>query len=185
MKGFIGDMENKYVFKIVVIGDAAVGKTSLIRKYTKGNFKENYIETIGAQLSNFEAKINNDICVLYIWDIAGHDTFHFLRPAFYQGSKAAIIVYSLEKSEHGKRSLEHIDEWHNDIKNYCGDDILTVLLGNKFDLINAKEPMDKKVLKLVEKRGILAYFRTSAKTGEGVINAFQTLTKELYSRSIS
>jgi small GTP-binding protein len=172
---------NKYVFKIVVIGDAAVGKTSLIQKFTKGLFNNNYIETIGAQLSSYEQKIERDICQLFFWDIAGHDPFHFLRPAFYKGAKAAIIVYSLEKSNHGKKSLEHVDEWHDDIRTHCGD-MPVILLGNKVDLINEHESKEKSVLKLVEKRGFIGYYKTSAKTGEGVILAFQTLIKELYNK---
>ena len=175
-------MESKFSYKIVVIGDPAVGKTSLIYKYTKGHFKEDYIQTIGAQLSKYETKINtNVLCQIVLWDIAGQDTFHFLRPAFYKGSQAAIIVYSLEKSEHGKMSLEHVDEWYNDLMDYCGV-MPTVLLGNKLDLIDYKESIDKKAVKMVEKRDFIGYYRTSAKTGEGVIAAFQAIIQELYNK---
>jgi Ras-related protein Rab-11A len=175
------DKKDKFVFKIVIIGDASVGKTSLIRKFTQGTFQEDYIKTIGAQFSNYKDKINGDELELFFWDIAGQNTFHFIRPAFYQGSRAVIIVYSLEDSDDGKRSLEHIDVWHKDIKTYCGD-IPTILLGNKIDLINTKILKEKKVLKLANKRGFLGYYKTSAKTGEGVIEAFQTLIKELYNK---
>lgn len=173
--------KDKFVFKIVVIGDAAVGKTSLIKNFTQGTFQEDYIETIGAQLSNYEDEANGDKIDLFFWDIAGQDTFHFLRPAFYQGSRAAIIVYSLEDSNHGKRSLEHVDEWHEDIKIYCGD-LPTILLGNKVDLVDTKKLKEKKVLKLVNKQGFIGYYKTSAKTGEGVIEAFKALIKELYNK---
>ena len=175
------DSKDKFIFKIVVIGDTAVGKTSLIKKYTQGTFQEDYIETIGAQLSNYKDEINGDKIELFFWDIAGHDTFHFLRPAFYQGSRAAMIVYSLEDSDHGKKSLEHIDEWHEDIKMHCGD-LPIILLGNKVDLVDIKKLKDKKVLKLVNKRGFIGYYKTSAKTGEGVIDAFQALIKKLYNK---
>lgn len=175
------DNKDKFIFKIVVIGDAAVGKTSLITKFTQNTFQEDYIQTIGAQLSSYEDEANGDKIELFFWDIAGQDTFHFLRPAFYQGSRAAIIVYSLEDSNHGKRSFEHVDEWHEDIKMHCGD-LPTILLGNKVDLVDKKKLKEKKVLKLVNKRGFLGYYKTSAKTGEGVIEAFQVLIKELYNK---
>jgi len=174
-------METKYSYKIVVIGDPAVGKTSLIYKYTKGHFKEDYIQTIGAQLSKYDTKINENICQMVLWDIAGQDTFHFLRPAFYKGGQAAIIVFSLEKSEHGKLSLEHVEDWHNNLKNYCGD-IPIILLGNKLDLIDDAESVDKKAAKLAEKRGFIGYYKTSAKTGEGVVDAFQAIIQELYNK---
>ncbi|HEY0088861.1 MAG TPA: hypothetical protein VGB37_08460, partial [Candidatus Lokiarchaeia archaeon] len=88
---------------------------------------------------------------------------------------------SLEKSEHGKTSLEHVEEWHNDLKNYCGG-IPIVLLGNKLDLIDDKGSVDKKAVKLVEKRGFIGYYKTSAKTGEGVFEAFQAILQELYNK---
>jgi len=172
--------KEKFIFKIVVIGDSAVGKTSLIKKFTKGNFQEDYIQTIGAQLSSYDYNIKGDKIQLFFWDIAGQDNFHFLRPAFYQGSRAAIIVYSLEESNHGK-SFEHVDEWHDDIKRYCGD-IPIVLLGNKVDLVNEKKLKEKKILKLVDKRGFIGYYKTSAKTGQGVIKAFQVLITHLYDK---
>ncbi|MHA1256659.1 MAG: Rab family GTPase, partial [Promethearchaeota archaeon] len=85
-----------YKYKIPVIGDPAVGKTSLIQKYTKGSFQNDYLPTIGAQFSKYEEDIEGDRISLFLWDIAGQDTYHFLRPAFYEGSKGAIVVYSLE-----------------------------------------------------------------------------------------
>jgi small GTP-binding protein len=169
------------VFKIVVIGDAAVGKTSLIKNFTQGTFQEDYIQTIGAQLSSFEDKIDGDKIELFFWDIAGQDTFHFLRPAFYQGSRAAIVVYSIEDSNHGKKSLEHVDEWYEDIKLYCGD-VPIILLGNKVDLIDKKKLKEKKVLKFLKKYEFIGYYKTSAKTGEEVIQAFQALIKYLYEK---
>ena len=173
------ETKEKFVFKIVVVGDAAVGKTSLIKKFTQGTFQEDYIQTIGAQLSSYEDEFNGDKIELFFWDIAGQDTFHFLRPAFYQGSRAAIVVYSIEASDHGKKSLEHVDEWYEDIKQYCGD-IPTILFGNKVDLIDKKKLKEKKVQKLIKKFEFIGYYKTSAKTGEEVIEAFHALIKELY-----
>ena len=174
--------KKQYKFKIIVVGDAAVGKTSLIKNYTQGSFREEYLPTIGAQFSMYEEEIDGDECQLFIWDIAGQNTFHFLRPAFYQGSRAAIVVYSLEETYHGKKSFEHIDEWHDDINLHCGN-LPTILLGNKMDLVDEHNLKEKKVLKLVKKRDLIGYYRTSAKTGVGVIQAFQEIIKELHDRA--
>ena len=92
----------RFKFKITVIGDGRVGKTSLIRRFTKGSFQKDYIKTIGAQFSKYVEEIEGDHCELFFWDIAGQDEFHFLRPSFYKDSSAAIIVYSLEKNSLGK-----------------------------------------------------------------------------------
>ena len=171
--------KDKFVFKITVIGDGMVGKTSLIKKFTHGSFQTDYIRTIGAQFSKYTQTIEGATCTLYLWDIAGQDEFFFLRPSFYQGSIAAIIVYSLEDNQLGKDSFKHISNWHKDIKKFCGR-IPIILLGNKVDLIDKNILDESKVLKLTRKREFLGHFITSALTGEGVIEAFQALISELY-----
>ena len=174
--------KRKFFFKITVIGDGMVGKTSLIKKYTQGNFQFDYVQTIGAQFSKYVQNIEGDTCTLALWDIAGQDEFFFLRPAFYQGSKGAIIIYSLEDNQLGKDSFKHISNWHNDIKKFCGK-IPIILLGNKVDLIDKNILEESKVLKLTRKREFLGHYITSALTGEGVVEAFQAIINELYYRS--
>ncbi len=175
----MNDIKEKYIFKITVIGDGFVGKTSLIRKFTQGSFQEDYVKTIGAQFSVFEEEIDGDMCKLFFWDIAGQDEFHFLRPAFYKDSKAAIIVYTLEENDLGKESFKHLTNWHEDIKQFCGD-IPVVVFANKVDLVDKKTLDNTKIQKIVKKRNYLKYFMTSAKTGEGVNEAFQAIIRELY-----
>lgn len=170
---------SKFVFKITVIGDPAVGKTSLIKKYTQGGFQEDYIKTIGAQFSKYDEMVNGENCRLFFWDIAGQDTFYFLRPAFYSGSSASIIVFSLEDTDQGKKSFENVKNWYNDFKDNCGD-LPVVLFGNKVDLVDEKTLNDEKVLNLVDKCGIIGYYKTSAKTGDGVNKAFHAIINGLY-----
>jgi GTPase SAR1 family protein len=100
-----------------------------------------------------------------------------MRPTFYKGSKAAIIVFAFTD----EASFEHIPQWHNDIKKYCGD-LPIVLFGNKIDLVNRADLNDDKVKKAVKDRKFLGYYKTSAKTGTGVYKAFQAIIKELYYR---
>lgn len=173
--------KDEFVFKITVIGDGMVGKTSLIKKFTLGSFQTDYIRTIGAQFSKYTQNIKDDTCTLYFWDIAGQDEFFFLRPSFYQESKAAIIVYSLEENQLGKESFKHVSNWHNDIKKYCGN-IPIILLANKVDLIDKNNLEDSKLLKVTRKKEFLGYYLTSALTGEGVTDAFQIIINALYNK---
>jgi len=172
----------KFRFKISVIGDGQVGKTSLIKKFTKGSFEKDYVKTIGAQFSKFEKEIDGDEIRLIFWDIAGQDDFLFLRPSFYKESGAAIIVYSLEENELGKRSFEHVNNWYENIKKFCGE-IPIILFANKVDLVEEDNIDNSKIQKMVEKQGFLGYYLTSAKTGHGVHDAFNTLINELYYKS--
>ena len=174
------DERKNFVFKIIVIGDGGVGKTSLIKKYTKGSFKKEYIKTLGAQFSKYDEKIEKSAVKLFFWDIAGQAEFSFMRPTFYKGSKAAIIVFSYAIGELDK-SFNHIYDWHEDIKKYCGD-IPIILFGNKIDLVDDSSIDIGKVEEVVDKRDFLGFYKTSAKTGTGVYEAFQAIIKNLYEK---
>jgi small GTP-binding protein len=173
------EVRKDFVFKITVIGNGGVGKTSLIRKYTKGSFQKEYIKTLGAQFSKYDEKIHGNAVKLFFWDIAGQSQFSFMRPTFYKGSKAAIIVFSHGPGE--EDSFDNVEEWHEDIKKYCGD-IPIILFGNKLDLTDPEKLNDEKAVNFAEKRNFLGYYRTSAKTGNGVYEAFQAMIKNLYEK---
>jgi len=141
-----------------------------------------YIKTIGAQFSRFNKKINEDIIILIFWDISGQDDFNFLQPLFYRESKACIIVYSLEENDLGNESFKHIENWHNELKKYCGN-IPVVLFANKVDLVEENDLDISKIQSIVNKQNLLSYYLTSAKTGQGVIDAFNAIINELYYKS--
>jgi len=169
----------EFSFKISIIGDGGVGKTSLIKKFTKGTFERDYIQTIGAQFSRYDIEIDGDLVNLIFWDISGQDDFNFLQPLFYKESKACIIVYSLEENDLGNESFKHIENWHNELIKYCGN-IPVVLFANKVDLVEENELDIDKIQNIVNKHNFLGFYLTSAKTGQGVIDAFNAIINELY-----
>ncbi len=174
-----------YIFKVVVIGDGAVGKTSLIRKFTKSEFSKEYIMTLGAQITTHDAKIERANCRLILWDIAGDKSLSSLRPAFYRGAKGAIIVFSHASGQ--EESFKNISFWLKDIRKNC-EKIPIILFGNKVDLIEDDElskdkgklTSDDNIEKFINENHIVGYYKTSALTGSGVIDAFQTLINKLY-----
>ena len=170
---------HEFGFKISVIGDGGVGKTSLIKKFTQGTFERDYIKTIGAQFSRYDKKIDGDVINLIFWDIAGQDDFNFLHPLFYKESRAAIIVCSLEANDLGKDSFTHIKNWYNELKKYCSD-IPVVLFTNKADLLEESNIDIIYIQEFVKKYNFLGFYITSAKTGRGVIEAFNTIIEKLY-----
>lgn len=171
----LSEEEKAFVFKIVVVGNGGVGKTSLIKQYTEGNFQNDYIKTIGAQFSKYIETFKNDAVKLFFWDIAGQPEFKFMRPTFYQGAKAGILVFSLTDND----SFNDLIEWYENIKSHCGD-IPVVMFGNKDDLKEAKDFDDKKIDALKKDINFIKYSRTSAKTGENVYDAFRSIIKHLY-----
>lgn len=172
----------EFSFKISIIGDGGVGKTSLIKKFTKGTFEKDYIQTIGAQFSRYDREIDGDIVNLIFWDIAGQDDFNFLHPLFYRESKGCIIVFSLEENDLGEESFHHIENWHNELKKYCSD-IPVVLFANKIDLIEEANLIESSIQEVIRERNILGYFLTSAKTGQGVHEAFNAIIEKLYNKN--
>ena len=177
--------EEEYKFKITVVGDPAVGKTTLIKKYTTGSFQKDYIATLGAQFSKYEEIIEGNNISLFIWDIAGQQTFEMMRQKFYKGSSGAIIVFSHAPEE--LKSYSNIENWLKELIKYCGD-IPIALFGNKIDLIDLEELVankeiinsDDNVENFTNEHDLIGYFKTSALTGHGVIDAFQKLVRELY-----
>jgi small GTP-binding protein len=174
-----------YGFKITVIGDGSVGKTSLIKKYTQGSFRKEYISTLGTQFSKYEEIIDGEKVELFLWDIAGQDSFQALRQRFYTGSSGAIITFSLAPEQ--PQTYEHVTRWLSDLKKHCGN-IPIVLFGNKVDLVDEGElssnpdilTSDSNVESLVKENRFIGYYKTSALTGHGVTDAFKALVKKLY-----
>jgi len=177
-------MEEKtiqYTFKITVVGEGGVGKTSLIQKFTNKSFNENYLKTLGASFSVYENFINKDAIKLIIWDIAGQNDFNFLRPSFFKNSRASIIVCSLEDNDFGKESIERIADWHKDILQYCGD-VPVIFFANKSDLVDPNKIDHAKLQTIVDRENFIGYYVTSAKTGHGVLTSFNTIIGHLYNK---
>ena len=177
----MNDIEYKFTYKISVIGDGRVGKTSLIKKFTKGSFQKDYIKTIGAQFSIFDKIIDGAKIRLLFWDIASQDDFHFLRNSFFKNSRASIIVFSLEENQLGRNSFKSVIHWNKEIQQYCGK-IPIVLFANKVDLIDEKRLDVINIQNLVKTQNIQGYYITSAKTGQGVTEAFNALILKLYNQ---
>ncbi len=181
----MSDDEKGYGFKITVIGDGAVGKTSLIKNYTQGSFQKEYIATLGTQFSKYEETIDGEKVELYLWDIAGQDQFQALRQRFYTGSSGGIIVFSHAPEQ--SNSYDNVSKWLDDLKKHCGN-IPIVLFGNKVDLVDEGElssnpgipTSDVKVEQLAKNNRLIGYYKTSALTGQGVTDAFKVLVRKLY-----
>ena len=164
----------KYQLKIVVVGDPAVGKTSLIRRFADDKFEDAYTHTIGA---DFNVKVvefpeSKKNAVLTVWDIGGQERFDIIRGYYYEGSHAGLIVFDLTNKE----SLEHVSNWYKDLQSYLKN-IPIALIANKNDLESQIIISDNDIESKTNELKIDFYFKTSAKTGENVEDAFSKLAK--------
>ncbi len=159
--------------KVVVVGDPAVGKTSLIRRFADDKFEEDYKHTIGA---DFNVKViefpEGKNAVLTVWDIGGHERFEIIRRYYYEGSHAGLIVFSLTDPE----SYKNTTNWFNDLRTYLKD-IPIILIANKADLEDQKVS-DKEIEEKLKELKLDKYYKTSAKTGNNVEEAFAELARK-------
>ena len=170
-------MKVAYKWKVVVIGDPTVGKTSLMLKYTEKKFNELYIPTVGVQVSIKQVPIKIDkeraLVDLNIWDIAGHIKFQHIRKVFYEGTSAFLLLYDITN----EATFEGLTYWHEDISKTIGNQY-GILIGNKEDLHKDRVIGEGKGEKRAVEFG-LDFLETSAKTGENVEKVFEMLTSKL------
>ncbi len=159
-------------FKVVVFGEGAVGKTSLIKRYTDATFQTDYLPTIGVQFCIKEIILmDGEISELLLWDMAGQDRFRFVRRQFFQGAVGGIAVYDITRMV----SLERLSQWFNDFYTNTGPDTPCVLLGNKIDLMEMREVPAEAAIKLCEQNKLIDHFETSALEGTMVNTAFEAI----------
>ncbi|MFX0043917.1 MAG: GTP-binding protein [Candidatus Hodarchaeota archaeon] len=166
-----------YKYKVILVGDPGVGKTSLILRFTKKAFRRRYIPTLGVVVSDRTFKIDNSVVQLVIWDIAGQVKFETMRRQFYLGTDAIFLVFDLTNS----KSFDSIPRWYQDIEAQLKKtrEIIGFVIGNKTDLINQKIIGFEQANNLANRLN-LNYIETSALTGDNVEQAFYDIAKTLY-----
>jgi len=161
------------VFKVPVVGDGAVGKTSLILRYTRGVFREDYKITIGTSFAVHTVKLGNAIIKLQIWDLAGQPHFKGVRPLFYRGSTGVIYVFSVTD----RTSFQNIPNWVEEVRRIVGP-LPSILVGNKTDLADQRVVTPEEGQALGAQLGF-PYIETSAKADLNVGNAFQMIAEAI------
>ncbi|EIW72575.1 hypothetical protein TREMEDRAFT_66953 [Tremella mesenterica DSM 1558] len=118
--------------KLVLLGEAAVGKSSLVLRFVQNDFNENTSPTIGAAFLTQRCRLENRIVKFEIWDTAGQERFHSLAPMYYRNAAAAVVVYDITKSA----SLEKAKAWVKELQRQANPNIIIALVGNKLDLVS-------------------------------------------------
>ena len=164
-------------FKIIVIGEYNVGKTSIINRFVNNSFDKNIQNTINSNISTKRIIIDNKTIVnLNIWDTAGEEKLNPLIKNHYNDARGALIIYDIGN----RNSFEKIEKWYNEIKDNCPHYCMKMLIGNKTDISDKKIDFDEGN-KLAEKLNI-NFLEVSAKTGNNVAIAFERLCNIIIQR---
>jgi len=171
----------EFVFKITLVGDGAVGKTSIRNNYMGLSFSASHQMTLGADFSVVKKKMpNNELWRFQIWDLAGQPIFQEVRGRFYAGSMGALVVFDITN----KRSFKNCLMWIKELYRYSGREVVPIILvANKSDLRTRKSVSMKEAQKYVDilNKGTKSFhitnhlIETSAKTGENIDAAFEML----------
>ncbi|KAK9735228.1 hypothetical protein RND81_04G192100 [Saponaria officinalis] len=164
-----------YLFKIVLVGDAAVGKSNLLARFARDEFYPSSKSTIGVEFQTQKIDINGKEVKAQIWDTAGQERFRAVTSAYYRGAVGALLVYDISR----RQTFDSIGRWLNELHTHSDMNVVTILVGNKSDLRDAREVPTAEGKALAETQGLF-FIETSALDSSNVAVAFQTVVKEIY-----
>mgnify|MGYP000343438945 CR=1 FL=1 len=165
-------------FKVVLLGEGRVGKTSLCLQYVENRFASDQKSTIQATYLDKRLNLGRQSVKLMIWDTAGQERFHALGPIYYRDANGALLVYDITDRD----SFTKVRNWVKELKTIVGDDIVLCIAGNKSDLEKQRQVDDAEAKAYAEKVGAV-HMLTSAKTGKGVEEVFLQLTKAMLKKN--
>jgi len=166
-------------FKLVLLGESAVGKSSLVLRFVKDQFDDYRESTIGAAFLTQTISLDDATTVKFeIWDTAGQERYKSLAPMYYRNANCAVVVYDITQSS----SLDKAKQWVKELQRQANENIIIALAGNKLDL--GTDQPDKRAIATADAEAYaneanLLFFETSAKTSENVRELFTAIAKKL------
>ncbi|XP_071810054.1 ras-related protein Rab-43-like [Asterias amurensis] len=167
-----------YLFKIVLIGDAGVGKTCVVQRFKSGTFLEKQHSTIGVDFTMKSLIVDGKKIKLQVWDTAGQERFRTITQSYYRSANGVIIAYDITKKE----TFNNVPRWIEDVQKYAGNAVAQVLIGNKKDLEELRQVDFSDAQAIAQHHSMIQCLETSAKDSTNVEQTFALLARELKSR---
>lgn len=174
LTGELGATSSINNYKIVVIGDINVGKTSILSRFRYGSFEQSYMPTLGIDFFTKNLFYEDKTIRLILWDTAGQERFRSLIPSYLKNADCIIIVYDITN----KDSFNSLAHWLNDAKNNTIEGTIFVICGNKIDLKEKRVVTNEEIDEYIKKENLL-YVECSAMNGEGIKELFNLIAKNL------
>lgn len=164
-----------YVFKVVLIGDSAVGKSQILSRFARDEFSLDSKATIGVEFQTRTVVIDHKSVKAQIWDTAGQERYRAVTSAYYRGAVGAMLVYDITK----RQTFDHVPRWLEELRNHADNNIVIMLVGNKCDLDNLRAVPTEDAKEFAQKEGLF-FLETSAMEATNVETAFLTVLTEIF-----
>ena len=174
LTGEIGASSSIDTYKIVVLGDISVGKTSILSRFRYGSFESEYMPTLGIDFFSKNLFFEDKTIRLILWDTAGQERFRSLIPSYLKNADCIIIVFDITN----KDSFNSLNKWLTDSKNNASEGTIYIICGNKSDLKEKRTVNENEIDEYIKKNELI-YVECSAKNGEGIKDLFNTVAKNL------
>ncbi|CAF2495899.1 unnamed protein product [Rotaria sp. Silwood2] len=158
-------------FKLVLVGDGGVGKTTFVKRHLTGEFEKKYNATVGVEVHPLQFQTNRGLIIYNVWDTAGQEKFGGLRDGYYIGGQCAIIMFDVTS----RITYKNVPNWHKDLIRVC-ENIPIVLCGNKVDVKDRK--VKAKAITFHRKNN-MQYYDISARSNYNFEKPFLWLARKL------
>eukprot|EP01125_Pyxidicula_operculata_P016591 TRINITY_DN5728_c0_g1_i2.p1 TRINITY_DN5728_c0_g1~~TRINITY_DN5728_c0_g1_i2.p1 ORF type:complete len:207 (+),score=40.46 TRINITY_DN5728_c0_g1_i2:40-660(+) len=165
--------KKEYSFKILLVGDSAVGKSAVILRFTDRKYGETFVPTIGVDFRQRTIEVNGTTAKLQVWDTAGQENFHSITTSFFRGAHGIILVYDVTNAS----SFESIPNWIRDIDQHASENVQKILIGNKSDKEDREITYEEG--KDFADQMNMDFFETSAKDSINIDETFQSITSSI------
>ena len=174
-------MSEKYIIKILTLGDQSVGKSSIVLRYSNNKFNDTFLSTIGVDSKRKIIKVKGEKVKVSIWDTAGQEKFQNIVKQYYNGANGILLIFDITN----KKSFDKIDFWYNDLINSIKkEEIIIYLVGNKVDLEENREITIEEAENYANGKNI-PYFEVSAKSGDGIKKLFDDITNDIMDKILN